>query len=139
MSDDIVNRFLRATRVERKYERNGMLAFTVLETRPRITLGDGWSMSIQASESYYCEPRDNHGPYTSVEVVAIHAPPDGNGGVSDLWAELYPWAEMTVDYADDGEPSDERPSGIYPRVPVDVLCALIEKHGYFIDINWEKL
>lgn len=35
---------------------------------PRLILVDGTSLSVQAGVHSYASPRDNHGPYSSVEV-----------------------------------------------------------------------
>lgn len=37
-----------------------------------ITCGDGTVMSVQAGRYHYCEPRDNVGPWTHVEVMLIN-------------------------------------------------------------------
>lgn len=36
-----------------------------------ITCGDGTQFSVQASEFTYCQPRDNQGPWTHVEVMTL--------------------------------------------------------------------
>jgi hypothetical protein len=36
--------------------------------RPVLHLVDGTACSIQASQHHYCKPKDNSGPYLSVEV-----------------------------------------------------------------------
>jgi len=36
---------------------------------PRITLDDGTELSVQASSSHYCSPKDDVGPYVSLEVL----------------------------------------------------------------------
>ena len=33
-----------------------------------VVCADGFRMSVQANETAYCDPRDNTGPYTEVEV-----------------------------------------------------------------------
>ena len=35
---------------------------------PPLVFANGTTLSVQGSESHYCEPRANHGPYTAVEV-----------------------------------------------------------------------
>ena len=78
--------------------------------KPRTVCKDGFSMSVQASEFHYCEPRNNAGPYTHLEV----------GFPSDYEELLLPYAEMYMDGED---------TGIYPRVPAEVVEAIISKHG----------
>jgi len=38
------------------------------DTAEAVQCKDGSTMSVQASRTHYCEPRENHGPYTHVEV-----------------------------------------------------------------------
>ncbi len=37
-----------------------------------VTCGDGTVLSVQAGHYHYCEPRDNTGPWSHVEVMVIH-------------------------------------------------------------------
>jgi hypothetical protein len=39
--------------------------------RPRIACPDGMEYSVQASRGHYCEPRDEVGPWTALEVWAF--------------------------------------------------------------------
>jgi hypothetical protein len=66
-------------------------------------------MSVQASEFHYCTPRDNDGPYAEFEVGFPSQPED----------QLMPYAE------DPERPTDT----VYGYVPLEVIEALIEKHG----------
>ena len=69
----------------------------------------GFGMSVQASETSYCAPRDNIGPYTHVEI--------GFPSAADC---------MIIGYAED--PDD--PTGtVYGYIPVGIVKALIIKHG----------
>jgi hypothetical protein len=74
-----------------------------------IECADGLTMSVQASETHYCSPRSNLGPYTEVEV----------GFPSQLVEELMEYAESP------STPTDT----VYAYVPVTVVEAVIEKHG----------
>lgn len=77
---------------------------------PRITCADGFTMSVQASEFHYCAPRQTDCPsYTRVEV----------GFPSEAQPELMEWAED----------ADKPTETVYGWVPVEVVDALIEKHG----------
>lgn len=79
-------------------------------TIPRLVCADGFSMSVQASEFHYCDPRVSRFPeYRSVEV----------GFPSERQDELMEWAE------DADKPTDT----VYGWVPVEVINALIDKHG----------
>lgn len=48
---------------------------------PRIECKDGFSVSVQASPTTYCTPRDGTGPYTAFEVGFPSEPPP------DSWNE----------------------------------------------------
>ena len=74
-----------------------------------IECADGFTMSVQASEFHYCTPRDNDGPYAEFEVGFPSQPED----------QLMPYAE------DPERPTDT----VYGYVPLEVIEALIEKHG----------
>jgi hypothetical protein len=74
----------------------------------QLTLGDGTKVSVQASRTHYCFPRDDGGPYLEVEVGFPSVLPD--------W-----WDE----YAEDpGE--TETVAGF---VPVGLVREFIEEHG----------
>ena len=75
---------------------------------PRVDCADGWSVSIQASQYHYCEPRTNAGPWVEFEL----------GYPSELDPELEPFAE---------EPDTTRT--VFAYVPASVVLALIAKHG----------
>jgi|LWDU01.1.fsa_nt_gi hypothetical protein len=75
----------------------------------RTHLKSGFNVSIQASERSYCEPRNNTGPYTSVELGFPSAPDS-----------------LIIGYAED---SDDPTGTVYGWVPVGVVQALISKHG----------
>ena len=64
---------------------------------------DGTTLSVQASETHYCTPRDNYGPYTEVEVWCISK--------NDV-----------VEF----EYSEDEPSGY---VDIKAVVAFIDRHG----------
>ena len=70
---------------------------------------DGFTVSVQASGTNYCEPRDNSGPYVSVEL----------GFPSNPESLITPWAE---------DP-DSLTNTVYGWVPSDIVLELITKHG----------
>ena len=77
---------------------------------PRTVCKDGFSLSVQAHEGAYCSPSASFAPvYTAVEVGFPSAP-------EPLLAE---WQET------DGDPCES----IYPWTPVEVVRAVIAKHG----------
>ena len=74
-----------------------------------LVCDDGFRVSIQASVTHYCSPRDNDGPYSSFEL--------GFPSSAD---------DLITKYADD----PDKPTGtVYGYVPLAVVLALIEKHG----------
>lgn len=113
------------------------------EVRPRIVCNDGYSVSVQASEHAYCEPRytqwqsedrwhvingnyyssskiprnfrtDHFTPYESVEL----------GYPSEADELIYEYAEGN-DYT----------GTVYGYVPVKIVEQLIEKHGGFKGVD----
>ena len=76
----------------------------------KVVCVDGFTVSIQASETSYCVPRTNTADrYESVEL--------GYPTASD---------ELIMDYAEDAaRPSDT----VYGYVPVSIVNLLIAKHG----------
>lgn len=75
----------------------------------RITCNDGFSLSVQATHGAYCSPRQNIGPWYSVEV----------GFPSDA-------PEFIMDYAE----SPDRPTEtVYGYVPIELVEKLINHHG----------
>lgn len=89
-----------------------MCGFPFKENNPRVILNSGASLSIQASTSHYCLPRNNEGPYTHYEL----GHPRGLGS---------PDLAMLKEY-EDGEGS-----GIYAYVCKKVLDKIINRHGGF--------
>ena len=79
-----------------------------------VLCADGFSMSVQAHESAYCQPRENNAPsYVEVEVG-------------------FPNREepMLLDYA---EEPDRPTNTVYAWVPVQVVTNVIAKHGGAVD------
>jgi hypothetical protein len=76
----------------------------------KIVCSDGFTMSVQANEHAYCEPRHRDAKqYTTVEV----------GYPSQREELLMEYAETTAD------PTDT----VYAYVPVALVFAVIVKHG----------
>jgi hypothetical protein len=78
----------------------------------RIECKDGFSMSVQAGTSVYSDPRDDVGPYHSVEC----------GFPSE-------YEELIIAYA---EARHEPTKTVYGWVPVGVVTNVIAKHGGMI-------
>jgi len=69
----------------------------------------GFGASVQASETNYCIPRDNTGPYTHVEIGFPTAP-----------------EPLICGYADEPDRPTET---VYGYIPAGLLKALVIKHG----------
>lgn len=76
---------------------------------PRVVCDDGFSMSVQASWSAYCEPRSDTGPWTAVEVAYP----------SSIEPLLWDYAEAQGRWTET----------VYPYTPIEVAAAVIELHG----------
>ena len=76
---------------------------------PSVRCVDGFSMSVQASYSHYCSPRNDHGPWATVEV----------GFPSHKCDDLMPYAEN----------ADAPCDTVYGWVPVEVVEKVIADHG----------
>lgn len=81
--------------------------YTWKELAPHVACKDGSTMSVQASETHYCAPRDNHGPYTHVEVWCC--------GTVAAWE----------DYGTGEDP--------YAQVPIEMVAAEIDRRGGFAE------
>jgi hypothetical protein len=81
---------------------------------PRIVCGDGTTLSVQVGCGLYCAPRDNYGPWGSVEV----------GYPSRKLNGLMQWAENP------DCPTDT----VYGYVPIDILASVIDECGGFFGI-----
>lgn len=78
-----------------------------------VVCKDGFTASIQASQTHYCTPRTLTDYYTEMEI--------GFPSQSD---------DLIMEYAED----KDNPTGtVYGYVPVEVIAALIDKHGGFKD------
>ena len=76
--------------------------------RPRIKCADGFNISVQASETHYCSPRDDSGPWYEVEVG-------------------YPDNGSTLGMLDKYQDGPDSP--VFGYVPVKIVEHLIELHG----------
>lgn len=89
---------------------------TIEDIRPRMKLSDGFEVSVQASESHYCSPRDNGiDRYDEVELG-------------------FPNAEesLIMNYA---EEPDRPLDTVYGYVPVEIVDEMIEKHGGIVNFK----
>ena len=104
--------FMKDTVKFKTYKMNNGQTFTMQELRPRIFCNNGVSLSVQASELHYCEPRfSGNLKYDCVEVgyPSINPP------------------ESWIEYQEDSErdPKDT----IYPYIPVGLVEKWINENG----------
>lgn len=78
-----------------------------------IECADGLTLSVQASVTHYCTPRDSVGPWIAVEI----------GFPSRRVGEFMEYAENP----------DDATGTVYGYVPVEVVEAVIEKHGGIVE------
>ena len=83
--------------------------FFVRMPAPALVCKDGFKVSVQASATHYCNPRDNDGPYTEFEL--------GFPSEQD---------SLIQEYA--GE-ADKPTDTVYGHVPLTTVLSLLEKHG----------
>jgi hypothetical protein len=86
---------------------------------PRLHCSDGFSMSVQASYTHYCSPRNSQGPWESFEV----------GFPSDVEPKLMPHAE------DPDDPTDT----VYSCVPAELVEEICADHGGIAAPCWATL
>jgi len=97
--------------------------FSVLQSgpRPRVVCADGFTISVQAGDGVYCQPRKNFlTHYTEVEL----------GYPNEKWTTeddtmFKEWQEDT-----------ESTSTVWGYVPVHLVDKLIENHGGFVVYEW---
>ena len=70
-------------------------------------------MSVQASRTHYCNPKDDVGPYTHVEV--------GMPSAYDFYLQRY--AELP----------DRPTESVYGWVPADTIIMCIDAHGGMVE------
>ena len=103
---DIVNQYLSNFRHVRLWRpESGLIQ------RRYMCCPDGFSMSVQASNSHYCSPRNDFGPYASVEVGYPNRPEPLLEPYSDGGGDVFGW------------------------VPVEVIAQIIAKHGGLVPLQ----
>jgi hypothetical protein len=89
-----------------------LAASKYLECATPVKCADGFTMSVQASYSHYCSPRDSVGPWHAVEVGFPTEP-----------------VEAFMPYID-GEDSDPTDT-VYGYVPLKIVAQVVADHGGF--------
>jgi len=74
-----------------------------------VVCADGFKMSVQANERAYCQPRNNEGPYHSVEI--------GYPNAFDFYLHKY------------AENPDDPTDTVYGYVPTEVVSMCLTAHG----------
>ena len=95
---------------------------------PRIECDDGATFSVQASYAHYCDPRNNEGPWTSVEISTSETP--------CAWDK---YADGTIKRNLFGRvQSNSWFDGMYAHVPVELVRKVLMLHdNYFSRIKWD--
>ena len=91
------------------------LRLRYLDHVPLIICADGFKMSVQASKSHYCLPRDSAGPWHQVEV----------GFPTEKVEAFMPF----IDGDDNTDPTET----VYAFVPIDIVAQAIADHGGFAE------
>jgi hypothetical protein len=81
-----------------------------IEPIPPIQCADGFSVSVQASAFHYCTPRNNEGPWDTVELGFPNAP----------IPELFEYSESE---------NPDAMNSVWGFVPMNLVVELITKHG----------
>lgn len=91
----------------------------IRELRPFHICPDGLRVSIQASRTHYCTPRNNDGPYTHVELgYPNQTPPD-----------------YILEYAE----NDKTPcQTVYSYVPIELVDKWLQEHGGLLNLKPTK-
>jgi len=76
---------------------------------PKMKCEDGFTMSVQASNTHYCTPRIESGPWTAFEIGYPSQKED-----------------LIMKYA---ETPEEPTNTVYGHVPLNVVIKVIKKHG----------
>lgn len=116
-----IKEFLELSNITRTVHYGGGLDDDIFQvTRPRIECNDGFSMSVQAGYSLYCNPRVSGSPaYYSVEI----------GYPSDK-------EYLIMKYAEDEENLTDT---VYGYVPINLVEEVIEKHKGMDDEKMIKI
>lgn len=107
MTEQELNKMLSNARIKRYQE------YTIKDNIKRIEMADGESLSVQASSSHYCEPREDIAYWTHVEVGYPSVSPP------ETWSE----------YFDGDWDNSDGTDSVYGYVPIDLVIDFINEHG----------
>ena len=152
---DIVNEFLTQTYKEQSLSGG----YSYVEVRPRIICMDGVSLSVQAADGMYCQPRINHSSYYSEVEVGYPSirPPESwreyfeggwqrkglIGSLGRIWKDRgHIWysikrkkgiSKWSLKYYTSFR--DNATMSVYAYIPTSLVNEFIEDHG---GIDWDK-
>ena len=92
---------------------------------PMIVCRDGFKVSVQASRTHYCQPRDNYGPWFQVE---LGYPSEGDDRLT----------EYMDFYSSDPDELPDPTNQVYGYVPLDIVLAIFEDHGGIDEAETKK-
>lgn len=84
--------------------------YTYKEIVAAIQCKDGTLISVQASHGSYCDPEDDFGPYTTVEVMPVYP----NTKIPRSWRKY-------------------KSGSLYGHVPVEIVQRFINRHSGEVD------
>lgn len=96
----------------RKNVEKTKLRYNVYQICPRVECADGFVMSVQASHTHYCKPRESELDYYLQFEVGFPSEKE----------------DLLMDYVED---EDNPTETVYGYVPFEVIDAVIKKHGGF--------
>jgi hypothetical protein len=103
-----------------------MAGLTFLPHLPKVVCQDGFSMSVQASETHYCSPRDNIGPWDEVEVGYPSARPEPFEPTYVVGlTQAVGWTQFMERWPEDVDPTQ----AVYGYVPLALVEYTIRLHG----------
>lgn len=88
---------------------------------PRVHCADGFNVSIQASSTHYCSPREDRGPWYMVELGYPSAP----------MPTLVQWAKVL---GGDDATAETMTDGVWGYVPVAAVVAVLAAHGGLVAV-----
>ncbi len=106
---EIISNLIESRRHVRRGSLSDLFGFQIPNAK-KFTCPDGLELSIQASSTHYCWPRENEGPWGQVEI----------GFPSEEVEEFLPYKDR---------PDDDPTDTVYGYVPSYVVLKVLEEHG----------
>jgi len=110
----------------------------IQKVRHHITCADGFTVSVQASETHYCKPRITQyydGEHWQKEILDKWGM--YGSGVFEAKDSFTPYETVEIGYPSSVEPdildfadgADDPTDTVYGYVPVEIVDKVLEKHG----------